>query len=124
MLERAVPTAREHCPSVLRKRVSPRVLRHTTAMHLLQAGVDLSVIALWLGHETIETTHGYLEADLQPKNAPSRSWCRPPPPSFASAPTTRSLASWQASDYAEWHSPSAAKSPSSTKLLRIIRSST
>jgi site-specific recombinase XerD len=41
--------------------------RHTTAMHLLQAGVDLSVIAMWLGHESIVTTHQYLEADLQMK---------------------------------------------------------
>jgi integrase/recombinase XerD len=67
VLERAVHVARQHCPSLVRKRVSPHVLRHTTAMHLLQAGVDLSVIALWLGHETIETTHGYLEADLATK---------------------------------------------------------
>jgi len=37
---------------------------HTTAMHLLQSGVDLAVIALWLGHESIETTHGYLQADI------------------------------------------------------------
>jgi site-specific recombinase XerD len=49
------------------KRVSPHVIRHTTAMHLLQAGVDLSVLALWLGHESIETTHGYLEADIATK---------------------------------------------------------
>jgi len=46
------------------KTVSPHVLRHTTAMHLLQSGVDPAVIALWLGHESIETTHMYLEADL------------------------------------------------------------
>lgn len=42
-------------------------LRHTTAMHLLQSGVDIAVIALWLGHESIETTHGYVEADLELK---------------------------------------------------------
>ena len=44
--------------------MSPHTLRHTTAMHLLQAGVDLSVIALWLGHESPATTHLYVEADL------------------------------------------------------------
>ena len=43
------------------------MIRHTTAMHLLQAGVDIAVIALWLGHESIETTHGYIEADLEMK---------------------------------------------------------
>jgi site-specific recombinase XerD len=42
-------------------------MRHSTAMHLLQAGVDISVIALWLGHESIETTHIYVEADLAMK---------------------------------------------------------
>ena len=41
--------------------------RHTTAMHLLQSGVDITVIALWLGHESLETTHGYVEAVLQMK---------------------------------------------------------
>jgi len=67
LLERTTNAARGHCPSLRDKRVSPHVLRHTTAMHLLQAGVDLSVIALWLGHESVETTHGYLEADLATK---------------------------------------------------------
>jgi len=43
------------------------VLRHTTALHLLQSGVDIAVIALWLGHESIETTHVYIEVDLAHK---------------------------------------------------------
>ncbi len=52
------------CPSLQEKRVTPHVLRHTTAVHLLQAGVDRSTIALWLGHESVETTQMYLHADL------------------------------------------------------------
>ncbi|MQA89821.1 MAG: tyrosine-type recombinase/integrase, partial [Gemmatimonas sp.] len=52
------------CPSLREKRVTPHVLRHTAAMELRQAGVDLSVIALWLGHESVETTMIYLHADL------------------------------------------------------------
>lgn len=59
--------AQQRCPSLINKRISPHVLRHTTAMHLLQSGVDLAVIALWLGHESIETTHGYLQADIKMK---------------------------------------------------------
>ncbi len=59
--------ARVKCPSLLRHRVSPHLIRHTTAMHLLQSGVDLSVIAMWLGHESIETTHQYMEADIELK---------------------------------------------------------
>jgi integrase/recombinase XerD len=47
--------------------ISPHTIRHTTAMHLLQSGVDLSVIALWLGHENPQTTHQYLDADLETK---------------------------------------------------------
>ena len=46
---------------------SPHMIRHTTAMHLLQSGVDISVIALWLGHESPATTHQYVEADLAMK---------------------------------------------------------
>jgi len=51
------------CPSLRRSKISPHTLRHTTAMHLLQAGVDITVIALWLGHESPATTHRYIEAD-------------------------------------------------------------
>ncbi len=63
----AVKTAARNCHSLMAKDVSPHTIRHTTAMHLLQSGVDLSVIAIWLGHESIVTTHTYLEADLAMK---------------------------------------------------------
>jgi site-specific recombinase XerD len=66
-LERAVSAAAAYCPSLRGKSVSPHTLRHTTAMHLLQAGVDVTVIALWLGHESPETTHQYVEADVEMK---------------------------------------------------------
>ncbi|MGB8479531.1 MAG: site-specific integrase [Acidobacteriaceae bacterium] len=59
--------ARMTCPSLARKRVTPHVLRHTAAMELLQAGVDRTVIALWLGHESMETTQVYLDADISMK---------------------------------------------------------
>ena len=64
MLQQVVAKAAPSCPDLKNKRITPRVIRHTTAMHLLEAGVDIAVIALWLGHESIETTHGYIEADL------------------------------------------------------------
>lgn len=78
----AVATATTGCPSLAKRRISPHTLRHTTAMHLLQSGVDLSVIALWLGHESIDTTHLYIEADLAMKeralatlqDPPSTAW--------------------------------------------------
>jgi site-specific recombinase XerD len=60
-------TAERHCPSLKRKKVTPHVLRHTAAMQLLQHGIDRSVIALWLGHESVETTQMYLHADLRLK---------------------------------------------------------
>jgi site-specific recombinase XerD len=67
LLQQVVHVATITCPSLRTKPVSPHVIRHTTAMHLLQAGVDIAVIALWLGHESLETTHVYLEADLATK---------------------------------------------------------
>jgi integrase/recombinase XerD len=67
ILQQAVVRAAGQCPSLRDRKLSPHVVRHSTGMHLLQSGVDIAVIALWLGHESIETTHMYLEADLQTK---------------------------------------------------------
>ena len=64
LLRQTVKKAAPACSSLSAKPISPHVLRHTTALHLLQSGVDITVIALWLGHESLETTHCYLEADL------------------------------------------------------------
>jgi site-specific recombinase XerD len=63
-LDLAVARATTSQPSLAKKSVSPHTLRHTTAMHLLQSGVPFNVIALWLGHESPNTTHRYVEADL------------------------------------------------------------
>jgi site-specific recombinase XerD len=57
----------KNCPSLEKKSVSPHVFRHSTAMALLQAGIDISTIAIWLGHESIETTHKYMVADIELK---------------------------------------------------------
>jgi integrase/recombinase XerD len=69
ILDQAVAVAAPRCSSLRAKTISPHVLRHTTAMHLLQSGVECSTIALWLGHESLETTHIYVEADLVTKEA-------------------------------------------------------
>jgi len=66
-LSLAVQSASGAFPELAKRRVSPHTIRHATAMHLLQAGVDISVIALWLGHESPVTTHHYVEADLTMK---------------------------------------------------------
>ena len=67
LLSKHVATARKKCPSLRNKQISPHVLRHTAAMDLLQSGVDRSVIALWLGHESVETTQMYIHANLELK---------------------------------------------------------
>lgn len=59
--------ARQRCPSLEKKHISPHVLRHSAAMELLQHGVDRAVIALWLGHESVKTTPIYLHADMKMK---------------------------------------------------------
>jgi integrase/recombinase XerD len=64
LLQKAAADAATHCPSLKKKSISPHTIRHGTAMALLDAGVDISVIALWLGHESIETTNGYLHTSI------------------------------------------------------------
>ena len=59
-----VATATSACPSLREKNITPHTLRHTAAMRLLHAGVDTTVIALWLGHENVDTTNIYIHADL------------------------------------------------------------
>ena len=63
-LAKAVRSAQGSVPSLRGRRISPHTIRHTTAMHLLQSGVDITVIAIWLGHSSTTTTHHYVEADL------------------------------------------------------------
>lgn len=76
----AVAAAAERQPQLLTRSISPHTFRHTTAMHLLQSGVDMTVIALWLGHESPSTTHIYIEADLAMKE---RALARLQPPAEA-----------------------------------------
>lgn len=67
LLAKHVAAARDACPSLKHKRVSPHVLKHTTAMDLLQEGIEQMVISLWLGHGSIEATQGDLDADMELK---------------------------------------------------------
>jgi site-specific recombinase XerD len=77
LLAKHLATAEHACPSLHAKTISPHVLRHTAAMRLLHAGVDITVIALWLGHESTQTTQIYLHADLALKE---RALARTAPP--------------------------------------------
>ena len=72
IVERHTKTASHACPTLATKTVSPHVLRHTTGMNLLHAGVDTSVIALWFGHESTEATQIYLHADMAIKERSAR----------------------------------------------------
>ena len=83
--------AAERHPSLATRRISPHTLRHTTAMHLLQSGVDITVIALWLGHEDTATTHQYVEADLAMKEAALRCVDDPAPQPLRFTATDRLL---------------------------------
>ncbi|MEG0359833.1 MAG: tyrosine-type recombinase/integrase, partial [Anaerorhabdus sp.] len=62
-----IEKAKKDCPSLTEKVISPHTFRHSVAMNLLQSGVDISTIAIWLGHSSIETTHKYMVADIELK---------------------------------------------------------
>ena len=67
IIQKRIDAAEKQCPSLGKKKVGPHTFRHTTAMHLLQAGVDLTIIKNWLGHVNFDTTHAYVEIDLEMK---------------------------------------------------------
>ena len=77
-LRTLVAKATQHCPSLKGHRISPHTIRHATALHLLQSGVDITAIALWLGHESPATTHLYIEADMKMKEQVLRKLAPPP----------------------------------------------
>jgi site-specific recombinase XerD len=66
-VERYAAKVAKQQPSIAKKRVSPHIIRHTTATHLLRAGVDINTIRAWLGHVSITTTNVYAEVDLEMK---------------------------------------------------------
>ncbi len=88
LVKRCAAQATRRVPSIGTKRVSPHVIRHTTAVHLLRAGVDINTIRAWLGHVSLDTTNVYAEVDLEMKakalsectipDTPRRSWHRQP----------------------------------------------
>jgi site-specific recombinase XerD len=82
LVQRAVRQASAMMPSLKRKRISPHSVRHTTAVHLLRAGVDINTIRAWLGHVSLDTTHVYAEVDLEMK-AKALARCDVPQPGCA-----------------------------------------
>jgi site-specific recombinase XerD len=74
LVERYAAAVAATRPSMAGKRVSPHTIRHTTATHLLRAGVDLNTIRAWLGHVSLVTTSVYAEVDLEMK-AKALAWC-------------------------------------------------
>ncbi len=86
LVTRTVNKAAEDVPSLRDKRVSPHTIRHTTAVHLLRAGVDINTIRAWLGHVSLETTNRYAEVDLEMK-AKALETCAVSGPDAASPPS-------------------------------------
>jgi site-specific recombinase XerD len=85
LVERVAKAAARSAPSLASKRISPHTLRHTTAVHLLRAGVDINTIRAWLGHVSLETTNRYAEVDLEMKAKALQACAVPPPTARADA---------------------------------------
>ena len=77
-LAKTAIAAAENCPSLRGKKITPHTIRHTTAMHLLQSGVDIAIIAMWLGHEDMATTHIYMTSNIQMKERALNALHEPP----------------------------------------------
>jgi integrase/recombinase XerD len=100
LVDKHVAAATTACPSLQTKRVTPHTLRHTCAMNLLGAGVDLTTIALFLGHSNTRSTEIYLHADLALKEHALARTAQPQQPRAATARPTSCSRSWRACDYA------------------------
>ena len=77
IVQTRVAAASTSRPTLAKTRISPHSFRHATALHLLQSGVELNVVRSWLGHASIETTHAYIEIDIEMKRAAIEA-CQPP----------------------------------------------
>jgi integrase/recombinase XerD len=85
--------AKSQCPSIAAKAVNPHTIRHTTAMHLLRAGNDVNMVSYWLGHADINTTHIYVEIDMEMKRQMLQK---------AGAPAVKKPLPWQKPDILQW----------------------
>jgi site-specific recombinase XerD len=85
--------AQSACTSLTGKRVSPHTFRHTAAMHLLRAGNEINMVSYWLGHSDINTTHAYVEIDMEMKRQMLQK---------AEAPMVKEAVPWQKPDVLEW----------------------
>lgn len=85
--------AKSQCPSIAAKAVNPHTIRHTTAMHLLRAGNDVNMVSYWLGHADINTTHIYVEIDMEMKRQMLQK---------AGAPAVKKPLPWQKPDVLQW----------------------
>jgi site-specific recombinase XerD len=86
IVRKYVTQAQQACPSLTGKRVSPHTLRHTTAMHLLRSGNEVNMVSYWLGHADINTTHVYVEIDMEMKRQMLQ---KAPPPAVPATPPWR-----------------------------------